>query len=70
MREALHLRRITALVVIALAVTAFLGTYIHDSPLGITPIADINSGRVGVGENVTIKGRILSIFMYFIGIND
>jgi len=52
------------------AVTVCLGTYIHDNPLGITPIADINAGRVGAGENVTIKGRILSIFALAIGLND
>jgi len=72
MREALPMtrRKLTALVTIVVAVTACIGTYIHDNPLGTTPIADINAGRVGVGENVTIKGRILSIFALAIGLND
>jgi len=63
MREALPItrRKLTALVIIVVAVTAGLGTYIHDNPSGITPIADINAGRVASWDNVTIKGRIMSV---------
>ena len=63
-------KRLSALVIVVIAVTATVGTYVHDNPSGITPIADINSGKVTIGENVTIRGRILSIFMFFMGPYD
>ena len=72
MREALLVtrRRLTALVIIVVAVTACLGTYIHDNPSGITSIADINAGKVAVGDNVMIKGRIMSILLLLMIPND
>jgi len=72
MREALPMtrRRATALAVIVVTVTACLGTYIHDNPLGITPIADINAGMFGYGENVTIKGVIVEILLLTMGPHD
>ena len=71
MREAFRLtRRTTALVIIVVAVTAYLGAYVYYNPSGITPIADINAGRVAVGENVTIRGTIVSIMLLFMGPND
>ena len=55
---------------IVVAVTACLGTYIHDNPSGIAPIADINAGKVGVGENVTIMARMISGIQYYMGLCD
>lgn len=60
-------RRLMALVIVVIALTASVGTYIHDNPSGITPISDINTGKVAVGENVTIKAKILQIIIYWDG---
>ncbi len=60
-------RRLVALVIVVIALTASVGTYIHDNPLGITPIGDINAGTVAVGESVTIKGRIVGGYVVWWG---
>jgi len=56
-----------ALIIAVIAVTATVGTYVHDNPSGITRIVDINNGTVAVGENVTIKARIIRILVLLIG---
>ena len=58
----------TVLVVcfIIVAPSLFGLIYLHDNPIGITSIADINSGQALVGVNVTVKGNITEIFLLYV----
>jgi len=66
----LHRRGLAALVIVVIGVTATVVTYVHDNPPGTTPIVDINTGRVAVGENVTIRGTILYMIVLMMGPYD
>ena len=63
-------KRLVAVAILVIAVTATVGIYVHDNPPRITPIADVNSGKTTIGENVTIRGEIIYIIMFFMGPND
>ena len=64
-------RKLGALLAVAVVTSTFLAVaFVHDNPTGLTPIADINSGAVAPGENVTVKCRIMSIVMLFVGLQD
>ena len=66
----LNSKAVAAAIIIVIAVIATVGVYFHDNPSGVTSIADINDGKVAVGENVTIKGRILLVFVLLMGPNE
>jgi hypothetical protein len=47
-----------AFAVVVIAVVAFAVIAWHDGLIGVTSIADINSGDVSVGTVVTVKGEL------------
>lgn len=55
---------------IAILLVPLLFVYVHDNPAGLVHISAINSGRVPIGANVTVKGEIVDILMLFMGTND
>jgi len=61
---------LAALVIIVLVGIGYVGAYIHDHPPGITPIADINAGKLEYGENGTIRGVIIEIRLLPMGPHD
>ena len=64
-------RRLAAILTVAVVVSTSLAVaFLHDNPTGLTPIADINTGAVALGENVTVRCRILSILCLFMGPYD
>ncbi len=69
----MRLRRVlaTLLVLIAIVTPVTLALiYVHDSPAGMTPISSINTGVTSIGSNVTLKGKIIQISMFYVGLND
>jgi hypothetical protein len=60
--------RLLAFIAVTIVVTASLGiAFAHDYPAGITRIAEINTGAVAPGENVTIRCRVVSVLVLLIG---
>ncbi len=47
-----------AVAVVAIALIAIVVVAWHDGLIGVTSIADINSGNVSVGTVVTVKGEL------------
>jgi hypothetical protein len=66
----LNSKAVAAAIIIVIAVITTVGVYFHDNPSAVTSIADINDGKVAAGENVTVKGRILFIWMLYMGPYD
>ena len=63
------LATLTMLVVIVASLSLAL-IYVHDNPAGLIPISSINTGVTPIGSNVTLKGEIINIIIFFIGPND
>jgi hypothetical protein len=66
-------RKALATLVVLVVILASLSLaliYVHDNPVGLTPISSINTEVTPIGSNVTIKGEITSIIFLMMGPND
>lgn len=55
--------------VILVASLGFVFAYVHDNPIGLTPISSINSEIIPLGSNVTVKGEITQIVVLAVAPN-
>ena len=65
------IRKVLSVLLVMLMVEVSLAcVYIHDNPVGLTRIDDINAGNIPVGANVTLKGRITQVIVWHMLLNS
>lgn len=65
------IRKVLSVLLVILMIEVSLACVItHDNPVGLTRIADIKAGKIPVGANVTVKGKITQVIVWPMSLNS